>query len=495
MTTTLRSLRAHFLQSHTRRDVDLEHWWQLPEDATRTSSPWTQLWADLVAPATFSDWHERIAERRVQAYDLLRLFCVRAIALLVIVAAFVVVGAPVLCWLALIPAAVQIPLETYLQRFHALGGPDPRSTLIRRIRDISRRHFQTKTLNVTGIIGTVACPLNIIAVCFASPGGDHGWVKVAALAAAIFYLNSGLTNVLLDPPNYTESSVMPPFMHTMRPYVPLMSAVIVSGIIGLSVWYGRWVEPMVPISYMCGGLTLLLGSTVRNHDRMVAAAAHVGRQAVEDGRKALGGVFHDDLGPAKAAADNVSALPNVEYRDVIELKALSSFLTHFSTRVGLFAAQRMELSSLAKKVASPCGISPRNITFDIRWDEKMIRKEDHRVAVRMTTALVQNIGQVLQQKRFRGYPKKIALEGFVTGSDRDLRYHLSVRDHLPLIPEAEWCCEGGTLGALREWLRDAFHGELTQQDLGDGTKRITASWSDRPPNRWDDTATTAEGAL
>ncbi|WP_431240994.1 hypothetical protein ACQ86B_29155 (plasmid) [Mycolicibacterium aichiense] len=481
----MRTLRAIFVDPQTRRDVDLDHWWQLPEDATRTTSVWAQLFVDLVAPATFSQWHERIAERRVQAYDKLRPAAVRTVAFTAISATFIVVGAPLLCWLALMPAVVQIPLEVYLQRFHALDAPDPRWTLIRRMRDLARRHFQTRLLNVTGVIGAVACPLNVIAVCFANPGGSSGWMKIVALAAAIFYLNSGLANVLLDPPNYTESSLMPPFMHAIRPYAPLISLAIVSTIVALSVHFDRWIDPMVAVAYLCAGLTLLIGSTVRNHDRVVAAAAYVGRQAVEAGREALGGDFHDDLGPAKAAADNVAGLPGIAYRDAIELRALSSFLTHFSTRTGLFDAQRMTLSSLAKKVASPYGISPRNITFDIRWDEPRIRKEDHRVSVRMTTALVHNVGQVLQ-RQFRGYPRMIALEGLVTGDERDRRYQLSVRDHLPLIPEDEWCCEGGTLSALRDWLRDTFDGDLTQEDMGDGTKRITASWSDRPPNRWEE---------
>lgn len=484
MTTLAQGLRGFFLQSHTRRDVDLDYWWQLPDDATRTKSAWTQPWADLVAPATFSEWHTRIAERRVQAYDQLRPAFIRAAAITVIVLTLATVGAPGWCWLALVFAAIQIPLESYLQQFHRLDAPDPRWRVVNWMRDVSRENFRTKTLNVTGVLGAIACPSNIVAVCFADPGGDKGWLKIAALAAAILYLNSGLANVWLDPPNYTETSEMPPFMHAIRPHAPLVSFAVVSMIIWLSVNDERWTPAMVPIAYLCGGLTLLIGSTIRNHDRMIAAAAFVGRKAVLDGREALGRTFHDDLGPAKAAADRVSVLPGVEYRDAIELKALSSFLTNFNTRVGLFAAQRMDLRSLAKKVASPGGISPRNIDVDISWDTMTMRKEDHRVAVRMTTALVQNVAQAVQKREFRGLPKKIVLEGFVTGDERQRRYHLSVRDYLPMVPEDEWCCEGGTLRALRDWLRDDYYGDLTQEYLGGGTKRITASWSDRPPNQW-----------
>jgi hypothetical protein len=101
----------------------------------------------------------------------------------------------------------------------------------------------------------------------------------------------------------------------------------------------------------------------------------------------------------------------------------------------------------------------------------------------MTTALVHNVGQVLQKEHNRGVAKTIVVEGFTTGHGRHLRYHLAVRDNLPLIDDVDWCPEGGTLGALRQWLRDSFNGDLTQQQLDDGAKRIVASWGDRLSER------------
>ncbi|MCA2272425.1 hypothetical protein JF768_03920 [Mycobacterium intracellulare] len=437
-----------------------------------------------MAQATFSEWHEKIAEHRVDAYDQLRPIAVRVASLAAIIAGFVVLRAGIWTWLALLPAAFQTPLEVYLQGYHSKSAGDPRWQVARAMRDHARNHFQTMTLNVTGIIGIAACPLNILAVSWAPAGGDAGWIKIAALAAAIFYLNSGLASVFLDPPNYTENSVMPPFMHTLRPYSPLISYLIITTIVWVSVDRHRWEHAMVPIAYLCAGLTLLLGANLRNHDRMIAAAAHVGCQAVEAGRKELGGVVHDDLGPAKAAAESVSRLDGVAYRDAVDLQALSAFLTHFSTRVGIFAAQRMELGYLAKKIVSPYGVSARNVACDIRWNEQTLRNEDHRIAVRMTTALIHNVGQALQKEENRAAPKKVTLEGHTSGSGRDMRYHVAVRDHLPPIPPADWCPDGGTLAALREWLRDTFNGDLTQEVCGDGTKRIIASWGDRPPNTW-----------
>lgn len=487
-----RWLRSQFLEPHARRNEDLEYWWQLPDDPTRISSRWLQLLMDLVAPATFSEWHEMIAERRVEAYDRLRPVVVRMASLGVIMAAFTVLRAEMWTWLALLPSAIQVLLEIYLQGYHSKSAGDPRWQVVRAMRDYARNRFQTMTLNVTGIIGTVACPLNVIAVSSAPAGGDAGWIKIAALAAAVFYLNSGLASVFLDPPNYTETSVMPPFMHTLRPYAPLISYLISTAIIAVSVEGHRWEHAMVPIAYLCTALTLLLGGTLRNHDRMIAAAAHVGRNAVEAGRKELGGVVHDDLGPAKAAAESVSRLDGVAYRDAVDLQALSAFLTHFSTRVGIFAAQRMELGYLAKKILSPYGVSARNVACDIRWNEQTLRKEDHRIAVRMTTALIHNVGQAFQKEENRYAPKKVVLEGHTSGSGRDVRYHVAVRDPLRPIPPADWCPDGSTLAALREWLRDTFNGDLTQEVCSDGTKRIVASWGDRPPNTWAEATSSEE---
>ncbi|EHB48690.1 putative integral membrane protein [Mycolicibacterium rhodesiae JS60] len=472
---------AQFVQSHTRRDVDLEHWWQLPDDATRTTSPWLQLVVDLVAPATFSEWHEKVAESRVKAYDKLRPPVTRVVFLLLIIAALQTLGAPWWSWVMLVPAALQVLLEIYLHKYVPDSAPEPRWRLVRRMRDMVSAHFQTMLLNVTGVLGILACPLNVVAVGFTPAGDAQGWIKIAALAAAIFYLNSGLASAFLDPPNYTENSVMPPVMHWVRPYAPLISYGVVTAVVALSAALHRWPPGLTPLAYLTAALTLLLGGTIRNHDRMVAAAAPVARDAVEAGRIQLGRVVHDDLGPAKAAAESASRVNGVALKDAVELQALSAFLTHFNTRTGIFASQRMELRYLVRKLIGPYGISPREVTYDIDWDTAHIRKEDHQIAIRMATALVHNVGQTLQRDSYLDVPKSLVVECHTTGDGRELRYHLAVRDHLPAMNGDEWCTAGGTLAALRSWLREEFNGDLTQEIIGDGTKRITASWSDRPP--------------
>lgn len=475
-----RWLSYHFVSPQTGRDVDLEHWWQMPDDPTRTRSPWNQLAVDLMARATFSEWHERVSEHRVIAYDRMRPTAVRC-ALLVIVAVLLLpLNAPWWVWVMLAPALVQIVLEVYLYEF-IRGTSEPRWRVVRSMTATARKHFNTKTLNFTGAVGAVACPLIVLAVCLAPPGGEDGWVKIGALAAAIYYLNSGLTNVFLDPPNYTESSVMPPVMHGIRPFAPFISLVVVGGLVAIGAANDRWEPALLPLALVTSILTLALGSTIRDHDRVVAACAHVAREAVLDGRKALGRIVHDDLGPAKAAAESVSAVPGVPYDAVVDLRSLAAFLKHFHTRVGLHASQRMHLSYLVEKLISPYGISPRQVSFDIEWDEEAIRKEDHQVALRMVTALVHNLGQALERAENREITKSFSVHAFQTGTGRHIRYHIAVRDHLPMISDDEWRAADGSLAALREWLLTEFNGDLRQQDMGDGTKQVTASWDDMSP--------------
>jgi hypothetical protein len=474
---------AQFIESHTRRNADLDHWWQLPEDQTRVTSPWFQLVVDLVTPVPFSEWHEKVAESRVKDYDTLRPPVTRALCLILIAAAMRCLGAPWWSWLLLAPALLQVVLEIYVHKYIPDSAPAPRWRAVRYIRNVASEHFQTKLLNVTGVIGIIACPLEVIAVCFTPGSGGHSWVKVPALAAAIFYVNSGLASALLDPPNYTESSVMPPAMHWVRPYVPLISYLVVTALVAISTSRHAWPAELTPLAYTCATLTFLLGSTLRNHDRLIAAAAPVAREAVQEGRNELGGIVHDDLGPAKAAAEAASRMDGVPLKDAVELQSLSAFLTYFNTRTDIYASQRMELSYLVRKLIGPYGISPREVAYNITWDDSAVRKEDYRIAIRMVTALVHNVGQTLQRDEYRGVSKAFALHASTTAEDRgrDLRYHLALEDHLPPIPDEQWCVEGGTLAALRSWLREDFNGDLTQEITGEGTKRIVASWCDRPP--------------
>ncbi|WP_156432628.1 hypothetical protein [Mycobacterium sp. M26] len=435
--------------------------------------------ADMLAPAPFSEWHRRIANYRVVHYDGVRPPLSRAICLIAIALALVMADIPWWGWFLLVPAVVQFILDVSLHNYALPDAGDPRSVLSRWIVEAARENRHTMALNAGGLAAVLACPLNLVAVCFVASAETAGWVKIAGLAAGVLYLNSCLSQGFLDPPYYSETSTMPPAMHWLRPLASLIALVGVLAVVAVSICVNRWESDIAPVAMLTAGLTLLAGATVRDHDRVVAAAAHVGREAVLAGRRELGRVVHDDLNDAKVAAERASVLPGVDVRDRTELQALSAFLTHFSTRVELTAGLRIDLRNLVEQIASPYGLGPSSIRCDIRWDTAAMRSEDHQIAVRMATALVLNAVQQLAEERHSDIPKAIVLECFTSGSGHRLRYHVAVSEQLPLIPVDEWCLRGDTLAALRDWLHDDYNGDLVQESHGADGKRIVASWHDR----------------
>ncbi|MCV7083785.1 hypothetical protein [Mycolicibacterium insubricum] len=236
-------LRAQF-RTQSLRGEDVALWWQLPDDNHRVASPWKQLVVDLVQPPTFSQWHTKVAAARITHYDGLRGPVTRTGYLAVVASAMAAVGAPWWIWVLLVPAVMQVALE-FLAYPYPSRGPERRRTS----RILPARYERLQgNLNIPALIGLLADPLNLIAVSLAPSGGDVGWVKIAALAAAIGYLNSSLAGLLLDVANYTEASAMPMIFHTMRPWVPLLSWASVVAMVTVGVELGRWEPAMVPVA-------------------------------------------------------------------------------------------------------------------------------------------------------------------------------------------------------------------------------------------------------
>ncbi|MCB9440882.1 MAG: hypothetical protein H6523_11630 [Mycolicibacterium sp.] len=462
-------LRAQF-RTQSLRGEDVALWWQLPDDNHRVASPWKQLVVDLVQPPTFSQWHTKVAAARITHYDGLRGPVTRTGYLAVVASAMAAVGAPWWIWVLLVPAVMQVALE-FLAYPYPSRGPERRRTS----RILPARYERLQgNLNIPALIGLLADPLNLIAVNLAPSGGDVGWVKIAALAAAIGYLNSSLAGLLLDVANYTEASAMPMIFHTMRPWVPLLSWASVVAMVTVGVELGRWEPAMVPVAYLATVLALALGVTVRNHDRMVFATVVPARDAIEDGREDLGRVLHDEFGPIKAAAEGTAQIKEVPRQWATQLAALPAMLTYFHTRTGIRDSRQMSLDYLAEEILEPYGLW-EFVSYDVSWGELSLG--DHQTAITMATALLHNVGQALSKPEFAGHRRDIVLEGYSSGSGLELRYHLAVRDHLP--PIDNWCPPRKSLTELRELLRTEHHGDLVQETLVDGSKRIVATWSDR----------------
>jgi hypothetical protein len=478
----LRQARARLKLEMTRqqrRNESLGDWWRLPLDRNRTTSPWKQLTVDLTSPAMFSVWHTMIATSRVEWYDRVRPGVTRGVLALSIAVCLYGVGLPAPFFAFLLPAVLQASLEVYLHFFLAKLVPDPRQAWVRFMVGVVRSNYDRLLVNGTGLIGVVACPLNIVLVCFAPSGGDLGWVKVAGLVVAIFYLNSGLSSAFLDPPNYTENSDMPRLMHTLRPYAPVISLVVVFGIIWLSIHFARWEPSMVPLACMSSLFTLLLGGTIRNHDRVIAASIPVAREVILLGRQDMAKVAHDTLNSVKGTVDAIAELDQVPFTLRNKLSTLPAMLTHLHAQAGIDDSdKRMTLQYLAGKILDGYDAVARDkVSYDFRWGE--LGEEDYEVAVKVTTALCLNVAQALSKPAFTEVDKSIRIEGFTSGAGRDLRFNLAVYDRLPLV--AVWCPPGRSLTALRALLQSGYNGSLEQQSIEGSGKRIIASWSDRAP--------------
>ena len=423
------------LRQHKRRDSDQHsgHWWWLPVDPV-AASPWPQLLTDLLKPAPFGKWHLRVVEERISRYDRLRPFVTRGLLLVGITGFLAVVRPSPVIWLLLTPAAVQVTLEIFLHRYVVTSAPVPR--LLARVVDIGKENYRQRLLNLPGIVGSFACPLNIVAVLFASPGGSHGWAKIAALAAAIFYLNSGLGSTFLDPPNFTEISTMPEFMHSIRAIAPVISCTVVEGLTAGSVLAGRWEQPYVPLAFATSALALLLGGRIREHDRILQASVPVLSEAVWDARKEITTITHNHLQEYRDTASAVgagSAAPTLEQSEIlVRLPAAVRQLTEF-TDPDHDREAPIPLRDLPRQIIKAVARYP--IALDITDLNLDALSRQHAVlAETILTGLCWNAAQAIDRA---GNPAdaRIVVRGWSEGEGRGRVHHLWVYDTLPPVPQ------------------------------------------------------------
>lgn len=147
-------------------------------DLARTASPWRQIVRDMYAPAPMSHWASEVTTVRIRAYDQIRPGLTRG-ALLGLLA-ILLCAAPGTWWLTflmLVPAAVQVILEIVLT-FQLAAPETTRVRALKPLVKIAGRAHSRRLVNVTGVIGVVAVPANIVAVCYLSGPGKPSWVKV-----------------------------------------------------------------------------------------------------------------------------------------------------------------------------------------------------------------------------------------------------------------------------------------------------------------------------
>ncbi|GAA4900564.1 hypothetical protein [Streptomonospora salina] len=173
-----------------------------------TTAQSQRTWREtLYVPPHAKDWVLNVVATRINRYDGYRAFLTRTALAIGIAAVFGwYLSSPeanpwaFLAGIAVAASLLQGVLEIAGER-HTRRHTLSRSWGHRVFGDARWR--RSYLINITGLLGFVACVLNILAVTFLLPA-ESGLVKVVALLLAMLYINSGLGAVLIDAPFYNR---------------------------------------------------------------------------------------------------------------------------------------------------------------------------------------------------------------------------------------------------------------------------------------------------
>ncbi|MDT0329272.1 hypothetical protein [Nocardiopsis lambiniae] len=184
--------------------------------------------------AKANDWVLNVVATRISVYDGYRAFITRALLACGIMAItlwyllFFPGAEPAAAAALLVCGAVSL-IQSTLEIFGERKGRQhqlDRSYAHRSVTGTSpwRRHFP---INNTGLLGTVTCIANILAVTFLLPP-ELGLIKVLALLLAVLYINSGASAVLVDAPFQNRDAL--PLRHIRwRPFAGTLLALFILG--------------------------------------------------------------------------------------------------------------------------------------------------------------------------------------------------------------------------------------------------------------------------
>ncbi|NUR94413.1 MAG: hypothetical protein HOV67_04045 [Kribbellaceae bacterium] len=440
-----------------------------PDDSGRAMRPWRQLVLDLLAPAKAEDWYAVVAHTRIRYYDQMRPYVTRGALLLIIaVSLYVVPGTPGWAWWLLVPALIQTSLEIYLNRY-TRNAITPQFRVIRTMTAVVNWSYDKTIVNVTGMIGVVACPTNIFLVAFAIGPAEPGWMKVAGFAATLLYLNSGLAGVFLDVAHYSRRQILPPPLPQMRTAAWLIAVVIVECIVAFSVTAGRWAPAMVPVAYLAGLIPIALGTRIREHDRLIGAAGRVAEPAVTSARRRLVHDVHDLVNKVKAVALGIRAIEEVPADIRIaadEIPPLLDSLKEMADEKEWIRKNgRISLETWSFRVVSDFGL---DLTVHEDWGQ--IDESSYQLARQFVNTFLLNTGEAVSKAGGRCSKRAV-----VTATQSDGVLRIGVEDGCPLVPAAQWCTPRSTTGRLAERVREQFGGTLEQNATAQG-KIIQATW-------------------
>lgn len=285
----------------------------------RPEGRWRQIMWDQVAPAHESDWMRSVADARLVDHDRIRPYVARgALALGVAVAFTRLPTTNPIAWLVLLLPATQVVLEIVLEgKFQTKRQPKGAGALV----GVGYRNYERKMINVTGVLGAVACGALVLAVAFGTGSAGPAWVRVAALAAALLYTNSGILGPLAEATAYSPLQRTPGWLRRARPVLWVAAVVLAAVIVTLSAhWPGAWPDGSLPFAYLACVLPYAFGLRLREFERAAHAAGSVAAKSRSDANRQASYELHELLQVTKGPLDDALAQPGLEPADRLRLE-------------------------------------------------------------------------------------------------------------------------------------------------------------------------------
>lgn len=477
-----------FVDGHPRIEGDPYAGTDLTPDLHRVSNRWLQIIRDMTAAAPMSHWAADVTTQRIGAYDQIRPFVTRGV--LLGITAMVLSQAPGttgLTWLLLLPAAVQVALEIFLD--YQVGVADSsRTPLLGPLAKIAEAAHSETLVNVTGVIGVFAVPATIVAVTYCSGPTQPGWPKVLALAAAAAYGASSILSFLTDAAHYSaHQSQTKPYrcFRAVRPHVWLITTILMTAIVGGSITAHRWAPEMVPLAWSLCAFPFVIGMKQRDYERFLRASSEQLPKVQQGAKRALTKDYHNANTDIRTfnrqLAENKSVPAEIRIRAAALAPLISLMYEAIDHEQWVRQQERPSLAGIARKYGSDAAL---DLTVDVRLDD--LQPRNYELARALISALLANVGQAAAKLRRASPAGEVpgAVAVTVFGEVRDGQVRLTVRDPLPLI--TEWRCVGSTTLWLHEDLIEQGSSEgLTQHPIDPGNpnsgKEIRARWPVKQP--------------
>lgn len=461
----------------------------LVPDRARASNPWAQLLRDLTAPAPMSHWAAEVTSTRIKKYDQIRAFVTRGLLLVALaVLLSVAPGTWWFTWALLIPAAIQVVFEIYLD-FEMNDSDRTHVPGLKTLVEIAESAHSRTLVNFTGVVGFVAVPCNIIAVAYLTGPGEPSWVKVMALGVAAAYGVSGIMSFLTDSTHYSaHQSQSRPYriFQAVRPHVWLIIAVLLTAIIAGSIFRDRWAPVMEPLAWALCATPILIGQKQRDYERFLRASSERLAQVQQGAKKILTKDYHNTHTSIRVFNRELAEDDSVPAGIRVKAAALAPLISLMPEAIDhdqwIRQQQRPSLAGIVAKSGSDASL---DLTIDVRLDD--LSPRNYELARALLTALLVNVGQALNRLRRELKERNEEFTDdrvFVTGEVRDGQVHIAVRDPLPLIED--WAHQGSTTLWLHQDLKaqGSRHGltqHLVDEHNPQAGKEIRASWPVKKP--------------